>query len=116
VSVRLLADANFNGLIVYGLRKRVPALDFLVAHGVIPPRLSDPKVLILAANLGRVLVSHDRRTMPEHFYRFLETQESPGLILIPRAYPVGLAIGELHISVACSSADEFRNRITWLPY
>jgi hypothetical protein len=116
VSVRLLADANFNGHIVYGLRKRIPAIDFVVAQGVIPPRLPDPQVLALAANLGRILVSHDLGTMPDHFYNFLASRESPGLILIANTYPVGLAIYQLELSWSCSAADEFRNRITWLPY
>jgi hypothetical protein len=116
VIARLLADANFNGHIVYGLRTRLPAVDRLAAHGVIPPRLPDPQVLKLAANLGRVLVSHDRRTMPDHFYRFLETQASSGLILIPRTYPIGSAVYQLELTLLCSTPEEFRNRITWLPF
>jgi hypothetical protein len=71
VKVRLLADPNFNGHIVYGLRKRIPAIDFAPAHGIIPPGLPDPEVLALAANLGRVPVSHDLKTMPGHLYHFL---------------------------------------------
>lgn len=111
MSARLLADANFNSRIVYGLRKRIPAVDF-----VLPPRLPDPGVLALAANLGRVLVSHDLGTMPRHFYHLLARRESPGLILIANTYPVGSAIQQLALSWSCSNADEFRNRITWLPY
>jgi hypothetical protein len=116
VNIRLLADENFGRQVVDGLRRRVPTVDFLVAHGVIPPRTPDPKLLVLAANLGRVLVSHDKRTMSDHFYRLLETQDSPGLILISKDYPVGAAIYQLELAVTCSTAEEFRNRITWLPY
>jgi hypothetical protein len=115
VSVRLLADADFDRRIVYGLRRRIPAIDFLPAAGVIPPRLPDSQVVVLASNLGRVLVSHDVRTMPNHFYRLLASQESAGLILIPQTYPVGLAINDLELVLVCSGPDEFRNRIIWLP-
>ena len=55
--------------------------------------MEDPDVLALAASLGRVLVSHDRKTMPGHFYRFLEKAESPGLILVPQVLAIGSAIG-----------------------
>jgi HTH-type transcriptional regulator / antitoxin HigA len=74
---------------------------------------ADPSVDALAANLGRVLVSHDYETMPSHFYRFLEAPESPGLILIPQLTPLGLAIDQLHLVWACTDADEFRNRIVY---
>jgi predicted nuclease of predicted toxin-antitoxin system len=33
--------------------------------------LSDPEVLALAAELNRILVTHDRQTMPRHFGEFL---------------------------------------------
>jgi hypothetical protein len=116
VSVRLLADANFNARMVDGLRRRIPAIDFAVAHGIIPLGLPDPEVLVCAANLGRVLVSHDLRTMPGHFYRFLTNRESPGLILIPATYPIGPSLNDFELMLVCSTPDELRNRITWLPF
>ena len=77
--------------------------------------MQDPDVLQLAANLDCVLVSHDLETMPGHFYRFLETSESPGLVLIPQAWPIGRAIEELHTVWACAEAEELQNRIVYLP-
>jgi hypothetical protein len=56
--------------------------------------MEDPEVLALAAMLGRVLVSHDRKTMPGHFYRFLEKRELPRLILHPQALAFASAIEE----------------------
>lgn len=92
-----------------------PDIDFLPAQGIIPESMQDPGVLALAAMLGRVLVSHDRKTMPGHFYRFLERRESPGLILVPQILPIGSAIEELHMAWACGEAEEFRDRIVYLP-
>jgi hypothetical protein len=113
---RLLADADLGFGIVRGLRRRDPTVDFLAAPRVIPEAMADPEVLRLAANLKRVLVSHDYDTMPGHFYRFLQIRESPGLILIPQLMPIGLAIEELHIAWACTEAEEFRNRTFYLPF
>lgn len=115
MKVRLLADADFRFGIVRGLRRRDPAIDFLSAQATISESMADPDVLVLAKTLGRVLVSHDHATMPGHFYRFLEHQDSPGLILVPQALPIGVAIEELHLTWACGEAEEFRNRVVYLP-
>jgi hypothetical protein len=115
LKARLLADADLRFGIVHGLQVREPAIDFLAAQGIIPESMPDPEVLALAAMLGRVLVSHDRKTMPNHFYRFLERRESPGLILLPQALAIGQAIEELHVVWACGTAEEFRNRVIYLP-
>jgi hypothetical protein len=68
---RFQADADFNQKIVLGLRRRAPAVDFQDARmgGIID--LVDPAVLLRSAAAGRILVSHDRRTMPAHFARFI---------------------------------------------
>jgi hypothetical protein len=105
-----LADANFNGRIADGLRKRIPAIDLVLAHGTIPARTPDPEVLVIAMNLGRVLVSHDRRTMADPFYRLLEKCDSPGVIRVTHTYPIGLAIHDLELALLCSLPGEFTNR------
>jgi len=68
----------------------------------------------LAVSLGRVLVSHDHETMPGHLYRFLADAESPRLP-IPQYLATGSAFEELHVAWVCAGADEFRNRIVYLP-
>jgi hypothetical protein len=69
---RFQADADFNQKIVLGLRRRARAVDFGDAHAAGVIGLPDPDVLPKAADLGRILISHDRKTMPAHFARFLE--------------------------------------------
>lgn len=59
--------------------------------------MGDPLVLALAADLDRVLVSHDEDSMPVHFYRFVASRESPGLILIRQRMATGIAIEELRL-------------------
>lgn len=72
---RFLADGDFSVPTVRGLRRVQAGIDFLPAQGFIPEGLLDPEVLALAANVGRVLVSHDLRTMAGHFYRFVRQRE-----------------------------------------
>ncbi len=109
-----LADTDLRFAIVRGLREQYQ-IDFLPAQGLISESTPDPAVVTLAAHLGRVLVSHDLKTMPGHFYRFLEQRESPGLILIPQLLPTGSAVEELRVAWICQEAHEFKNRIIYLP-
>jgi hypothetical protein len=115
VRARLLADADLRIAIIRGLRRSEPQVDFLASQGRIPDSTSDPNVLALAATLGRVLVSHDFKTMPGHFYRFVESRNSPGVILIPQALTTGHAVEELRIAWLCNDTAEFENRIIYLP-
>ena len=71
MSFRFQADADLNPEIGRGLRRREPAVDFRGATGAIPDGTLDPEVLQIAADAGRVLVSRDVTTMPDHFERFV---------------------------------------------
>ena len=64
------------------VRRRAPEIDFQSAHEAGSHGLDDDVVLALAAREGRMLVSHDRRTMPRHFADFISNRTSAGLILI----------------------------------
>jgi predicted nuclease of predicted toxin-antitoxin system len=70
VKVRFLADADLNKAILTGVLRREPAIDFLSAHTAGLRAMDDAGVLALAAEQGRILVSHDVGTMPVHFRTF----------------------------------------------
>jgi hypothetical protein len=76
---RFQADADFNHKIVLGLRRREPSVDFLSAHDGGVVGIPDPVVLSIAAQSGRILVSHDRKTMPNHFQRFQESSRKTSI-------------------------------------
>lgn len=112
---RLLADADFNQKIVLGLLRREPTVDFQTAHqGGVLGR-PDPEVLALAARQNRILLSHDRATMPAHFARFTKSHSSPGLILVSQEIDIGVAIEDLLLIWAASTIEEWRDRIGFVP-
>jgi hypothetical protein len=115
MSLRFLADADLNFKIVLGLRRKEPAIDFLDAKSAGLLGLPDPHVLRLAADLKRILVSHDRKTMPAHFMHFIENNWSPGLIILPQDLEIGPAIDDLLITWAGSDESDLRNSILYLP-
>ena len=77
--------------------------------------LPDPEVLRRAAEAGLILVSHDRRTMPAHFDKFIEQHASPGLVLVRQRMEISDAIEELMMIWVCSDASEWRNRRSFVP-
>ena len=58
---------------------------------------------------------HDRKTMPAHFARFLDGRSSPGVIIVPQDLDIGLAIEDLLIIWAASEAEEWRDKVGFLP-
>ncbi|NJL42595.1 MAG: DUF5615 family PIN-like protein, partial [Pseudanabaena sp. SU_2_4] len=78
MNIRYQADADLNQAIVTGVLRREPAIDFQTAFAAKLEGLKDPEVLAIAAQQGRVLVSHDRKTMPLEFAKFITKHQSPG--------------------------------------
>ena len=115
MTLRFQADADFNHKIVLAFRRREPAINLLDAQhgGVIG--VPDSEVLRISADSDRILVSHDRRTMPAHFARFLQHRSSPGLILVPQNLDIGAAVDDLLPIWAATDAHQWRNQIGYLP-
>ena len=90
MSLRFQADNDLNRLIVAATFRREPAIDFQTAQSAQLDYLDDETVLQHAASEGRILVTHDKRTMPKHFASFLaKGNSSPGVLLvIPQDVPL----------------------------
>jgi hypothetical protein len=88
VKVRFQTDADFDRRIVRATLRREPAIDLqraTMARGGAGLRgIPDARVLVAAAQEGRMLLFHDHHTMPRHFGDFITTQASPGVIILPR--------------------------------
>jgi predicted nuclease of predicted toxin-antitoxin system len=115
MTVRLQADADLNAEMVAGVRRREPRIDFQTADEANLRRLRDPEVLALAAHENRILVTHDRRTMPRYFAVFILHHSSPGVFIIAQTVSVRIAIEELLLVWAASASAEWRNLIVELP-
>lgn len=69
--LRLLSDENFNGDIIRGLFLRQPNIDLIRVQDVGLQEENDPEILTWAANNERILITHDRATMPDFAYERL---------------------------------------------
>jgi hypothetical protein len=90
-------------------------VDFRTAELAQLRGLDDPDVLAIAARDERILVTHDSKTMPRHFGSFIESQRSAGVIVIPQHQPVSVAVDELLLIWTATSAEDWTNRICYLP-
>ncbi|MDJ0901877.1 MAG: DUF5615 family PIN-like protein [Xenococcus sp. MO_188.B8] len=113
--IRFQADADLNHNIVVGVLRREPKIDFQTALTAELEGLPDNTVLEIAAREKRILVSHDLKTMPFHFAEFITTQTSPGVLIVPQSLPMQEAIDSLILIWTASKAEEWVNRILFLP-
>jgi Domain of unknown function (DUF5615) len=67
VTVRYQADAGLNQAIVTGVLRREPKIDFQSALAAGLEGVKDADVLMITARQKRILISHDRKTMPTEF-------------------------------------------------
>ncbi len=113
--VRSQADADLNDEIISGVFRQAPEIDFQTADEAHLRGLPDPQVLAIAARENRVLVIHDRRTMPRHFATFIAGQISSGVIIVSQRLNVRDAIEELCLIGTASDPEDWHDRIATIP-
>jgi hypothetical protein len=113
---RFLADVNFNRHILKVVLRREPNIDFQNADQAGLAGLSDPEVLLRASEEGRILLTHDIRTMPTHFANFLLNHTSPGLVVVPQRLRVNAAAEDMLKMWSATEMEEWKNQIVILPW
>jgi Domain of unknown function (DUF5615) len=115
MKVRYQADADLNQKIVAATMRLEPSVDFRTADAATLQGVDDLGVLEIAARDGRILVSHDKSTMPDNFARFTQTHECPGVLIVPRGLKLADVAEELLMIWEASEAGEWVNIITYIP-
>ena len=78
--------------------------------------MDDPEVLAIAAAHGRILVTHDFRTMPKQFAELLASGgSSPGVFLVKQQTPLATVIEDLVLIWTASTPEDWMNRIVEIP-
>jgi len=115
MKIKFQADADLNEDIVTGVLRRVPQIDFQTATEAGLEGLKDENVLLIASAENRILVTHDRRTMPHHFADFMLHSECPGVIIVSKKMEISSIIDELILIWIATDANEYVNSIKYLP-
>ena len=114
--LRLLADENFNGDVVRGLLRRQPDLEIVRVQDVGLAGADDPDILAWAAENNRIILTHDRATMADYAYARVAVGEAmAGVFIVNDRFPVGQAVDEIMLTVACSEQIEWSGRAVHLP-
>ncbi len=114
--IRFLADENFSGPVVRGLRRRHPDVDIVTVQEVGLSSADDPTVLEWAALHGRLVVTNDARTMIGFArQRTAAGLPMPGLIEAGKRLSVRAAIENLYTIAACSEPGEWEGQVIHLP-
>jgi predicted nuclease of predicted toxin-antitoxin system len=114
--LRLVSDENFNGEVVRGLLRRQSDLDLVRVQDVGLLGADDPAILAWAASEGRILLTHDRSTVPDFAYdRVRAGEPMAGVFIVNDRMPIGQAIDEILLLALCSESDEWKDRVEFLP-
>jgi hypothetical protein len=114
--LRLLADENFNGDIVRGVLLRQPSLDLVRVQDIGLAGVDDGRLLTWAADNNRIVLTHDRATMPDFAYeRMAAGDEMAGVFVFNDRFPVGQAIEELLLVVSCTEQAEWNGLVIYMP-
>jgi len=114
--MKFIADENFEGAIFRGLIRRHPHLDIARVQDVGLLSASDPDILEWAYQHGRIVLTHDQKTMPTFAYqRLADDKPVAGMIVMKHTIGVGKAIEDILLIISCTTMDEWVNQIQLLP-
>lgn len=117
MTVRFLADEDLHGVLIEGLQSREPTSDILNVKSAGLREMTDPDLLELAAQQGRILITHDRGTMTRYFLERLRAgKPNPGIFVVPQQASLGEIIESLLLVWTASQEEEWRNQIVYLPF
>ena len=115
--LKLLIDQDLDHDILRGLFQRIPNLDAVTAFEIGLSKAPDPDLLSWADEAERIIVTHDRKTMPAHAARRMnEAKRVFGVFVVPRRLQIVDVINDLEIMVICSDEHEWVNVVRYLPF
>jgi hypothetical protein len=117
--LRFLCDEDVSHDIIAFLRSAEPAMDILVVGevGAPPKQTPDPLVYRAAVAIGRTLISGDRKTMSN-----VVTADSragghnSGVMFMKSGHSVARYAATIHLIWFCETADQWLDRIDYIPY
>ncbi len=115
---RYLLDEDTPHAIRDQLLRLKPEMEILAVGDEMAPSLGtpDPEILQWVEREGYVLVSRNRRSLPQHLREHLEAGgHVPGIFLLRRRYTLGQIIEDLMLIWETGNPEEYRDRVEYLP-
>jgi len=116
MTLQFAADENFNNDIIRGLQRRDPDFNIVRIQDTEAYQAEDPIVLQWVSDNNCLLLTHDVKTMAKHVYeRIAEGRFTSGVFVIKDSLPIGKVIEEILAINEASEADEWSNKVIYLP-
>jgi len=114
--LRFLADENLNAAIMRGLERNYPEIDIVRVQDLGLSGAGDVELLKWAASEKRVLVTHDKRTIPKHLIEcWAAGVLSAGAVIIPREFILTVIVEQLAMIALRVDPQEVENQCWRLP-
>lgn len=114
--LRLVGDENLNERFVLAVLRRVPGLDLVRVRDVGRAGLTDADLLDWVADEGRVLVTHDARTVPSAaLARVRDGVPMPGVIVIDDRAAARTVVDDLALLAQLATPEDLRDRVVFVP-
>jgi hypothetical protein len=115
---RFLVDEHVPAKLVKNLRTREPGMELLcVGESGAPARGTlDPDLLLAAEAQGRVLLTMDRKSMPQHLTdHFAAGHHTAGVILIRQGFALPVIRDGILLIWGATTADEWVDQTKYIP-
>jgi len=110
--MKFVTDENFRAAVRDGVQLRIPNLDLVRAEDVGLRSTDDRLILEWAAAEGRIVLTHDERTLVGFAWDRVERGEPmPGVIFVAWRVPVGSAIGRIVEVIRNTPESGFRDTV-----
>ncbi|MGH2516721.1 MAG: DUF5615 family PIN-like protein, partial [Ktedonobacterales bacterium] len=119
MKIRFLLDENLSQRILKSLNQRDAAIDVLQVGGdTAPPKGTlDPEILLYCEAEHRMLVTDNRRSMPNHEAdHFAAGRRHWGILTTSRDVSIGELTFQLQLFWEASEAEEWIDRTVYIPY
>lgn len=118
MTIHYLLDENVDPLYKAQLLRRLPELVIWAVGepGAPPVSTLDPEILCWCEDNDFILVTNNRKSMPQHLGDHLARgRHVPGILTLNSEMSVGETIDELLLIATASDSSEYRDLITYLP-
>ena len=114
--LRFLADHNFSEIVIAQVLAVLLDLDLIRARDIGMAQTPDSDILEWAANSGRIVLTHDIRTMvPDAWARVAAGLPMPGVLAVTLATPYNIASDDIIQSALYGQEIEWTNQVRYSP-
>lgn len=117
-SPRFLFDEDVSHDLATTLRAQEPGIEIICVGEEDGPAKGTPdsELLKIGEAQGRLLVSNDRNTMPQHLLdHFMNGGHTHGVALLRKGFPLVRYVYEIALIYQASSAEEWIDRTFYVP-